>query len=66
MTPQIWLVVTAILGGTLLPQLALAESMAFKLLPNQSRATFKTDAPLETIVGNTAGEGVTGTSRRPP
>src|SRR5437773_3088072 len=35
--------------------------MTFKMLTNYSRATFKTDAPLETIVGNTAGEGVTGT-----
>jgi polyisoprenoid-binding protein YceI len=40
---------------------ALADAITFKMLPNYSRATFKTDAPLETIVGNTAGEGVTGT-----
>jgi polyisoprenoid-binding protein YceI len=37
-----------------------AESMSFKLLPNYSRATFKSDAPLETFVGNTAAEGVAG------
>lgn len=30
------------------------------MLSNYSRATFKTDAPLETIVGNTAGPTVTG------
>jgi polyisoprenoid-binding protein YceI len=39
---------------------AAAEVLQFKLLPNQSRATFKTDAPLETIVGIGAGEAVTG------
>jgi polyisoprenoid-binding protein YceI len=44
----------------LLPELAIAEPISFKLLPNYSRATFKADAPLETIVGNTAGDGVTG------
>ena len=38
----------------------LAETMALKLLPNYSRATFKSDAPLETFVGNTAAEGVDG------
>jgi len=37
-----------------------AEPMNFKILSNPSRATFKTDAPLETIVGNTAGGAVTG------
>jgi polyisoprenoid-binding protein YceI len=40
---------------------ALAETMTLKLLPNYSRATFKSDAPLETFVGNTAAEGVAGT-----
>jgi len=39
----------------------LAETMALKLLPNYSRATFKSDAPLETFVGNTAADGVAGT-----
>jgi len=48
------------LGVMALPGFALAEPMSFKMLPNYSRATFKTDAPLETIVGTTAGEGVTG------
>src|SRR5437016_1845408 len=38
-----------------------ADVMSFKLLPNYSRATFKSDAPLETFVGNTAAEGVQGT-----
>ena len=39
----------------------LAETMALKLLQNYSRATFKSDAALETFVGNTAAEGVAGT-----
>jgi polyisoprenoid-binding protein YceI len=42
------------------PGAVLAEPVTFKLLSNNSRATFKTDAPLETIVGNTAGAAVTG------
>jgi polyisoprenoid-binding protein YceI len=37
-----------------------ADVMSFKLLQNYSRATFKSDAPLETFVGNTAAEGVLG------
>lgn len=40
---------------------ACAEAIALKLLPNYSRATFKSDAPLETFVGNTAAEGIAGT-----
>jgi polyisoprenoid-binding protein YceI len=40
---------------------ACAEAMALKLLPNYSRATFKSDAPLETFVGNTAADGIAGT-----
>jgi polyisoprenoid-binding protein YceI len=43
-----------------LPGAAVAEPIAFKMLSNYSRATFKTDAPLETIVGTTAGPAVTG------
>jgi polyisoprenoid-binding protein YceI len=61
MATRISLIVWAMLGAALLPGPAPAEPIAFKLLPNYSRATFKADAPLETIVGNTAGEGVTGT-----
>jgi polyisoprenoid-binding protein YceI len=40
---------------------AVADTITMKLLPVYSRATFKTDAPLETIVGNTAGDSVSGT-----
>ena len=43
------------------PLIASAEPIAFRLLQNQSRGTFKTDAPLETVVGNTAGNGISGT-----
>jgi polyisoprenoid-binding protein YceI len=44
-----------------LPAPAAAEPIQFKLHGNYSRATFKTDAPLETIVGNTAAGGLSGT-----
>jgi len=40
---------------------ARAETITFKLLPTYSRATFKSDAPLETFLGNTAGPGIAGT-----
>lgn len=43
------------------PAAVLADTMIFKLLKNYSRATFKSDAPLETFVGNTAAEGIDGT-----
>ncbi len=52
--------VLALTSAAVLPSAALAEPMNFKMLSNYSRATFKTDAPLETIVGNTAGQAVTG------
>src|SRR5690242_2519762 len=42
------------------PTWALAEQMTLRVLP-YSRATFKTEAPLETVIGNTSGPGVTGT-----
>lgn len=43
------------------PAAVLADTMTFKLLKNYSRATFKSDAPLETFVGNTAADGIDGT-----
>jgi polyisoprenoid-binding protein YceI len=43
------------------PAAAWADTTNFKLLKNYSRATFKSDAPLETFVGNTAAEGIDGT-----
>jgi len=54
------LIVAVLALAVALPMAARAEPMSFKVLPNSSRATFKTDAPLETIVGNTAGPAVTG------
>jgi polyisoprenoid-binding protein YceI len=52
--------VLALTAAAALPSAGLAEPINFKMLSNYSRATFKTDAPLETIVGTTAGEAVTG------
>lgn len=54
------LVLLLLSGPALVTLPAEAEPVAFKVLPNYSRATFKTDAPLETIVGTTAGPGVSG------
>jgi len=50
----------AALTLALAPALAMAQQMTFTALRNSS-ATFKTDAPLETIVGTTAGGAVSGT-----
>src|SRR6266536_5806639 len=61
MTRALSVAVSVVLGVALLPLPVLGEPVAFKMLPTSSRATFKADAPLETIVGNTAGPGVTGT-----
>ena len=55
------LTAVAAAAGAVVPPIASAESITFKLLPNYSRATFKSDAPLETFVGNTAAEGIQGT-----
>jgi polyisoprenoid-binding protein YceI len=52
--------VLAVTAAAALPSAAFAEPISFKRLSNYSRATFKTDAPLETIVGTTAGPTVTG------
>jgi polyisoprenoid-binding protein YceI len=60
MSRRLALGVLALSAAAALPLPAFAEPMAFKMLSNYSRATFKTDAPLETIVGNTAGSAVTG------
>jgi polyisoprenoid-binding protein YceI len=39
---------------------AVADAISFKLLPRYSYATFKSDAPLETVVGHTADTGLAG------
>jgi polyisoprenoid-binding protein YceI len=61
MTRRMTALATVALVLGLAPGSACAEAMALKLLPNYSRATFKSDAPLETFVGNTAAEGIAGT-----
>ncbi len=50
-----------LVASVLAPAAAWGDTMSFKLLKNYSRATFKSDAPLETFVGNTAAEGIDGT-----
>jgi polyisoprenoid-binding protein YceI len=61
MRPWIALCSLAVTMLAMAPLPAGAQQMTFKVLPSPSRATFKTDAPLETIIGNTAGPAVTGT-----
>ncbi len=60
MIRRIALRVLALSAAMALPGATFADPISFKMLSNQSRATFKTDAPLETIVGTTAGTAVTG------
>ena len=60
MIRRLALCVLALTSAAALPSAAFAEPIAFKMLSTYSRATFKTDAPLETIVGTTAGPAVTG------
>ena len=59
--PRLAICASATLVLVLAASQAWADVMSFKLLPNYSRATFKSDAPLETFVGNTAAEGINGT-----
>jgi polyisoprenoid-binding protein YceI len=54
------LVALAVIPVALLPVAAVADTVNFKLLPRYSYATFKTDAPLETVVGHTADTGLQG------
>lgn len=60
MTRQLAAAVSVAVMTLAVPATVRAETMTFKLLQNQSRATFKSDAPLETFVGNTAGPGLEG------
>src|SRR5215813_8896157 len=60
MTRRLALGVLALVLAAGWPEACVAEPMNFKMLSNYSRATFKADAPLETIVGTTAGASVTG------
>ncbi len=54
------LVALAEIPVALLPVAAVADTINFKLLPRYSYGTFKTDAPLETVVGHTADTGLQG------
>jgi len=60
MLARLALGVLVLAAAAALPAAAAAEPIQLKMLSNYSRATFKTDAPLETIVGTTAGPAVTG------
>src|SRR6266403_2404720 len=60
MLARLALGVLVLAAAAALPGAAAAEPIQLKMLSNYSRATFKTDAPLETVVGNTAGPAVTG------
>lgn len=49
-----------VVAAAAVPVTAAAQTISFKLLPRYSYATFKTDAPLETVVGHTADTGLQG------
>ncbi len=61
MKPRIVLCSLAVFVLAIAPPPAIAQQMNFKVLPSPSRATFKSDAPLETIIGNTSGPAISGT-----
>jgi polyisoprenoid-binding protein YceI len=50
----------AVVAVVALPAAAAAQTIGFKLLPRYSYTTFKSDAPLETVVGHTADTGLQG------
>jgi polyisoprenoid-binding protein YceI len=60
MRRQTTLVGLGLAVAAVLPSAAAADPISFKLLPRYSYATFKTDAPLETVVGHTADAGMQG------
>ena len=60
MNSRIALSLLAVLVLAIAPIPAIAQQMTFTVL-QYSRATFKTEAPLETVVGTTSGPAVTGT-----
>ncbi len=51
----------AVLVSAITPISAIAQQTTFKVLASPSRATFKTEAPLETVIGNTSGPAISGT-----
>jgi polyisoprenoid-binding protein YceI len=54
------LTVAAVIATAAVPAAAAAQTINFKLLPRYSYTTFKSDAPLETVVGHTADTGLQG------
>jgi polyisoprenoid-binding protein YceI len=54
------IVAAVVLAALSWPDCARSDALTLRLLPNQSRATFKSDAPLETFVGNTTSDGIDG------
>lgn len=61
MTRKLAAIGLVVLAGLLWTGSLSAEPLTLRLLKDQSRATFKSDAPLETFVGNTTSEGLEGT-----
>jgi polyisoprenoid-binding protein YceI len=61
-----YLVGVGAVAVAMLPPPVPAQTMSFKLLPRYSYATFKTDAPLETVVGHTTDTGLEGELRVDP
>jgi polyisoprenoid-binding protein YceI len=59
-------VLALVLAGGLLPTVAGAEPITFRILTNYSQASFRSDAPLETFVGISALEGIQGDLRVDP
>ena len=55
-----WYVLALVTAVSLLPIVACAQVMTFKILTNYSQASFRSDAPLETFVGTSALEGIQG------
>jgi polyisoprenoid-binding protein YceI len=60
MRSRLLLAGVAAVALTALPAVAAAQAISFKLLPRYSYTTFKSDAPLETVVGHTADTGLQG------
>jgi polyisoprenoid-binding protein YceI len=55
------LVLLVMVVAAALPSRGSAETMAFRLLPDHSRATFKSDSPVDVVVGHTPPHGIAGT-----
>jgi polyisoprenoid-binding protein YceI len=49
-----------VVAAAVIPAAAAAQTINFKLLPRYSYTTFKSDAPLETVVGHTTDTGLQG------